>query len=38
LRDGRNRRVVTTDTITFFIQQHSVNRGRAVGNVRTSGA
>jgi len=37
LRDERNRRIVTTDTITFFIQQHSVNRGRAVGNVRTSG-
>lgn len=27
LRDARNRRVVTTDTVTFFVKQHSVNFG-----------
>jgi hypothetical protein len=31
LRDGRNRRIVATDPVTFFIQQHSVNRARARG-------
>lgn len=25
LRDARNRRVVATDTVTFFVKQHSVN-------------
>lgn len=25
LRDGRNRRITTTETVTFFIKQHSVN-------------
>lgn len=28
LRDQRNRRIAATETVTFFIQQHSVNRGR----------
>ena len=28
LRDERNRRIVTTDTVTFFIKQHSVNFNR----------
>jgi hypothetical protein len=28
LRDGRNRRIVTTDTVTFFVKQHSVNFNR----------
>jgi hypothetical protein len=28
LRDERNRRVAATETVTFFIQQHSVNRNR----------
>lgn len=28
LRDQRNRRVAATETVTFFIQQHSVNRNR----------
>ncbi|MDT8320839.1 MAG: hypothetical protein RQ826_09980, partial [Xanthomonadales bacterium] len=27
LRDARNRRIVTTDTVTFFVKQHSVNFG-----------
>jgi hypothetical protein len=32
LRDARNRRIVTTDTVTFFVKQHSVNFNRpAVG-------
>jgi hypothetical protein len=31
LLDARKRRIVTTETITFFVKQHSVNfRGRAV--------
>ena len=25
IRDGRNRRIATTETVTFFIKQHSVN-------------
>ena len=25
LRDGRNRRILTTDTVTFFVKQHSQN-------------
>jgi hypothetical protein len=25
LRDARNRRIITTDTITFFVKQHSAN-------------
>jgi hypothetical protein len=29
LRDARNRRVITTDTVTFFVKQHSVNFGSA---------
>jgi hypothetical protein len=28
LRDERNRRIVTTDTVTFFVMQHSVNFNR----------
>jgi hypothetical protein len=28
LRDERNRRIVTTDTVTFFVKQHSVNFNR----------
>lgn len=35
LLDARNRRIVTTDTITFFVKQHSANfggPGAATGN------
>lgn len=28
LRDARNRRIVTTETVTFFVKQHSVNFNR----------
>lgn len=28
LLDGRKRRIVTTDTVTFFVKQHSVNFNR----------
>jgi hypothetical protein len=31
LRDERNRRIVRTDTVTFFIQQHSVGQNRRGG-------
>ena len=32
LRDSRKRRIITTDTVTFFVKQHSVNFNRpAVG-------
>ena len=31
LRDERNRRIVSTEAVTFFIQQHSVNRARRGG-------
>lgn len=31
LRDGRNRRIASTDTVTFFVQQHSVGRNRRGG-------
>ncbi len=29
LRDARNRRIIKTNTVTFFIKQHSVNFNRA---------
>jgi hypothetical protein len=33
LRDERNRRIVTTETVTFFIKQHSANfRRRGIGS------
>ncbi len=33
LRDARNRRIVRTETVTFFVKQHSVNFNRpAVGS------
>ena len=34
LLDGRKRRILTTDTVTFFVKQHSVNfnRGEYYGN------
>ena len=28
LRDSRNRRIVTTETVTFYVKQHSVNFNR----------
>lgn len=28
LRDARNRRIVTTDTVTFYVKQYSANFGR----------
>ena len=31
LRDARNRRIVSTEPVTFFVQQHSVNRSRPGG-------
>jgi len=31
LRDDRNRRIVSTQPVTFFVQQHSVNRSRPGG-------
>jgi hypothetical protein len=31
LRDARNRRIVTTETVTFFVKQHSVNFNRSNG-------
>jgi len=34
LRDARNRRVVTTDTVTFFVKQHSVNFGSVLPAAR----
>jgi hypothetical protein len=38
LRDARNRRIVTTETVTFFIQQHSVNFNRPAIGPRNSGS
>jgi hypothetical protein len=35
LRDARNRRIVTTDTITFFVKQHSANFNRPTVRPRT---
>lgn len=32
LRDARNRRIVRTDTVTFFVKQHSVNFNRPGAN------
>ena len=34
LRDARNRRVVTTPTVTFFVKQHSANFNRPVPTPR----
>jgi hypothetical protein len=31
LRDERNRRIASTDTVTFFVQQHSVRQNRRNG-------
>jgi hypothetical protein len=31
LRDERNRRIASTDTVTFYVQQHSVGRNRPGG-------
>jgi len=31
LQDSRNRRIVGTEAVTFFVQQHSVNRNRPGG-------
>jgi len=31
LRDERKRRIITTPVVTFFVQQHSVNRSRPGG-------
>jgi len=31
LRDGNRRRIATTETVTFFVMQHSVNFGRRRG-------
>ncbi len=31
LRDERNRRIASTDTVTFYVQQHSVGRNRRSG-------
>ena len=31
LRDERNRRIVSTDTVTFFVQQHSIGQNRRGG-------
>jgi len=31
LRDERNRRIASTDTVTFYVQQHSVGRNRRGG-------
>jgi hypothetical protein len=36
LRDARNRRVITTDTVTFFVKQHSVNFGQLQPATRPS--
>jgi len=38
LRDTRNRRIVTTETVTFFVKQHSANFNRPVASPRNSGA
>ena len=38
LRDGNNRRIVTTDTVTFFVQQHSVNFNRPAVGPRNGGS
>ena len=35
LRDERNRRIITTETVTFFVKQHSVNFNRP--NVGSNG-
>jgi len=32
LRDARNRRVATSEAVTFFVKQHSVNFNRRPGN------
>jgi hypothetical protein len=37
LLDARNRRIVTTDTITFFVQQHSANFNRPGAALGRSG-
>lgn len=37
LRDGSNRRIVTTETVTFFIQQHSRNMNRPAVGPRNGG-
>lgn len=34
LRDARNRRIVTTPTVTFFVKQHSANFNRPVPTPR----
>jgi hypothetical protein len=33
--DARKRRIVTTETVTFFVQQHSVNFNRPAASPRT---
>jgi hypothetical protein len=38
LRDQRNRRIVSTERVTFFVQQHSVNFNRPVASPRSGGA
>jgi len=37
LRDARNRRVLTTETVTFFVKQHSENFNRPVARPRPGG-
>lgn len=37
LRDVRNRRVLTTETVTFFVKQHSENFNRPVARPRPGG-
>ena len=37
LRDARNRRIVTTDVVTFFVKQHSVGDNRAAAGPRNIG-
>jgi len=38
LRDERGRRIVTTETVTFFVKQHSQNFNRGVARPRNGGS
>ena len=38
LRDERNRRIITTETVTFFVKQHSVNFNRPAVGARSIGS